>query len=100
MITIKKNITVNAPVEKVYNYLEDQSNQPEWIVGMIELKDSTGSNVGDSFKWKYKMAGIMLEGKTNIIEKIPNEKLVTTSEGGASSTWTFTMEPTGQATGH
>lgn len=98
METIRKSITVNTPVENVYNYLADHTNEPEWIPSMIEVKESTGSNVGDHFKWKYKMAGVILEGKTNIVELVPNKKMVTISEGGADSTWTFIMGPSGNGT--
>jgi len=50
MATIKRSITINATVEKVYNYLTDPKNDPEWIPGMIEVKDLAGSDAGDRFK--------------------------------------------------
>jgi uncharacterized membrane protein len=98
METIRKSIIINAPVENVYNYLADHANEPEWIPSMIEVKDYTGPNVGDHFKWKYKMAGIVLEGKTNIVQRVPNKKMVSVSEGGANSTWTFIMGPSSNGT--
>lgn len=92
MATIKRNITIKADVEKVYDYLIDPSNQPEWMPGMIEVNDITGSSVGDRFKWTYKMAGIMLKGETTITKIVPNERIVTDSKGGVKSTFDFNLE--------
>ena len=50
METIRKSININAPVENVFNYLADRTHEPEWIPSMIEVKEYTGSNVGDHFK--------------------------------------------------
>lgn len=98
MITIKKNIIVNTSVGNVYKYITDHSNEPEWLPGMVEVKDVTGSDVGDQFKWKYKMAGVILEGETEITELTPNKKMVTVSKGGAKSTFTFNLEPSDNGT--
>ena len=65
---------------------------------MVEVKDVTGSDVGDQFKWKYKMAGVILEGETEITELTPNKKMVTVSKGGAKSTFTFNLEPSDNGT--
>ncbi|MBR9999159.1 MAG: SRPBCC family protein [Cyclobacteriaceae bacterium] len=98
MATVKKSITINVNVEKVYNYLRDPSNQPEWMPGMIEVKVITGSDVGDRFKWTYKMAGILLEGETTITELVPNERIVTDSKGGVKSTFDFKLKSVGEVT--
>ena len=86
------SIVINASAENVYNYLADQMKQPEWLPGMIEVTDSTGNEVGDTFKWKYKMAGIMLSGETTVEELVPNRRIATRSKGGASSYWVFDIK--------
>ena len=93
MAKVERSITINAPVEKVFNYLEDPMAQLEWVPSMMEVKDVSGSGLGAHFKWKYKMAGIFLEGESTVTEHIPNKRLVTQSKGGAISTWTFNLEP-------
>ena len=93
MANVEKSITINAPAEKVFDYLNDPLAQLEWVPSIMEVKDVSGSGVGQHFKWKYKMAGILLEGETTVTEHIPNERIVTQSKGGAISTWTFNLQP-------
>ena len=92
MAKVERSIKINAPVEKVFDYLDDPMTQLEWVPSSIEVKDVSGSGVGKHFKWTYKMAGILLKGETTTIEYIPNERIVTQSKGGATSTWIFNFE--------
>ena len=95
MAIVKKSIQINEPAEKVFDYLSDHSNEPEWMPGMIELNPVSGDgrNVGDTYKWKYKMAGIVLNGETTVKEMVPNRKIVTESNVGIKNTFTFDLEP-------
>ena len=45
MPEVKRSVTINAPVEKVFNYLADPMNQPEWLPSLMVIKDVTGSGV-------------------------------------------------------
>ncbi len=87
MAKVERSITINAPVEKVFNYLADPMTQPEWLPSMMEVKDVSGSGVGQHFRWTYKMAGVLLEGETTVTEYIPNERIVSQIKGGVTSTW-------------
>ena len=93
MTTINSSININAPVEEVFAYLSDPMNIPEWMVGMTEVMDVTGSGVGEQYHWKYKMAGVPLRGESTISEHVPNERRVAESKGGITSTFTFTFAP-------
>ncbi len=92
MPKVEKSITVNAPVEKVFNYVGDPMNQLEWLTSMTKIHDVTGSGVGKHFRWVYKMVGVPLAGESTITEHIPNERLVMKSKGGVTSNWIFTFE--------
>lgn len=93
MEKIKKSITINAPVEKVFEYIKDVKTIPEWMPSMVEVYDSTGTNVGDTYKWKYKMAGIIFKGETEVTEQVPNKMSRTKSKGGIISDFLFLFEP-------
>jgi len=93
MPRIDNSININAPVEKVFTYLADPTNIPEWMVGMTEVMDVTGSGVGLRYHWKYKMAGVPLKGKSTRTEHVPNERLVVESKEGIPSTFTFAFAP-------
>ena len=92
MAKVKRSITINAPVEKVFNYLADPLAQPDWIPSMMGVKDVSGSGVGQHFRWTYKMAGVLLKGESTTTEHIPNERTVTQSKGGVTSTWIHNFE--------
>ncbi len=92
MAKVKRSITINAPVEKVFNYLADPMTTPDWVPSLMEVKDVSGSGVGQHYRWTYKMAGVLLEGETTVTEHIPNERRATQSKGGATSTWILNFE--------
>jgi len=93
MEKIKSSIAIDAPVEKVFGYLLNPMNQVDWMPSMIEVFDLTGTNVGDTHRWKYKMSGIMLEGITTFEELVPNKRLGTRTKGGVTSYFLFVLKP-------
>jgi len=93
MKRVERNITINAAVEKVFGYITDPINQIDWMSSMVNVKDVSGSGLEKSFRWTYKMAGILLDGESTYTEYIPNKRVVTESKGGVKSTFTFDFEP-------
>jgi len=94
MAVVENSIEINAPVEKVFGYLENSESNVEWLPGMMEVKEveSTENHVGTHFRWTYKMAGLRFQGETTVVEHLANRKIVTQTKGGIHSTWTFTFE--------
>ncbi len=95
MPKVERNITINAPVKKVFDYIADSKLTPEWLPGMIETKDieQTEEGVGSTHNWVYKMAGIRFEGKNITDEYIPDKKMVIRSEGSIKTLWKWNFEP-------
>ncbi len=93
MAKVERSITINAPVEKVFAYIADPMNLPQWVPSMMEVHDVTGSGVGQHYRWTYKMAGLQLQGETTVTEDIPNERRTTQSKGSVTSTWILNFEP-------
>jgi uncharacterized protein YndB with AHSA1/START domain len=99
MARIKKTITINAPVEEVFGYVEEPANVPEYWPSVIEVKDVEPlPNGGTKYRWVYKMAGVRFEGSSEAIEYIPNQRTVTDNKGGVPGTITWTYEPEGGGT--
>ena len=94
MAKIKRSVTIKAPIEQVFAYTADPMSLTEWMVGMMDVSDVSGSGPDLHFHWRYKMAGIPFNGETRFIEYVPNEHTVSQSKGGIPSTfrWTFTPE--------
>jgi ribosome-associated toxin RatA of RatAB toxin-antitoxin module len=98
MAKLTKSITINAPVEKVYEYVSDSKNLPEIWPSLIDTQDIKQLPDGKTTdKFTYKMAGIKLEG-TTLSEYVKNEKIISKTEGGAKSTQVWTFEPEGAGT--
>jgi len=95
MPKIERSITINAPVENVFAYINDPELNPEWLPSMLEVKDVniTEQGVGSHFKWVYKMAGIRINGETTTLEHVPNQRIVVQSKVGINSKWSWTFEP-------
>jgi uncharacterized membrane protein len=93
MARVERSITIDAPVEKVFAYIDNPVNELEWFPGLMEVGDVTGKGVGARSHFTYKMIGIRLEGESTVTEYVPNERIVTQSKGGIVSIWTWTFKP-------
>ena len=94
MAKLENSITINAPVEKVFDYMQTPTNLPEIWPSMVEAKDVQRlPNGGTSFRWVYKMAGVRFEGTSEDIEVVANERVVNESKGGIEGRMIWTFEP-------
>lgn len=92
MAKVEKEITLNAPIEKIFSYLSEPSNLPEIWPSLMEITDVQSlPHGGYSGRWVYKMAGMCFEGTGEYTEIVPNHWLVIKTKGGVGSsiTWTF-----------
>jgi uncharacterized membrane protein len=99
MTKVEKTITVNAPAEKIYNYVGKVENLPEIWPSLVEVMDVESlPNGGNRNRWAYKMAGMRLEGSSEDTERVPNERIVSKTKGGIESIQTWTFQPEGGGT--
>ena len=100
MQTITSDVLVNAPPERVFNFLVDPHNLSDIWPGIIEVKSvkKAKNNDGFKFNWDYRMAGVEFEGKCETIEYTPYERIVIKSTKGLDSTVTWSLKPAGQQT--
>jgi len=93
MAKIARTIFINAPVEKVFDYMTDPDHIPEYWPNMIEVKDVRPSSAGGKdWDWVYKMAGIHFHGASECIEYVPNQRMVTKSTKGINNRAVGTYE--------
>lgn len=94
MAKVERSIIIDAPVEAVFNYVEDPANLPEYWPSVIEVKEVEQlPNGGARMTIAYKMAGVRFDIETACTEYVPNQRTVYESEGPVSSTLTWTYEP-------
>ena len=92
--SVHHEIDIDAPPEKVFDFLTNPRNVPLVLPGLIENLNipPLPLHAGSQFTYRYQMLGVVLEGTTTIesIER-PTTYDFTTS-GGAESTWRQRME--------
>ena len=94
MAKAEKTISINAPVETVFGYLDEPTNLPEVWPSMVEVKDVQRlPNGGASFRCVYKMAGVRLEFASEDTEHIANQRTVSKTKGGIESTFIWMFQP-------
>ena len=91
MAKLTKSIVIQAPCEKIFAYMNDPMNLPDIWPSMKEVKDVQSlSNGGLRFNYVYNLAGFRLEGTSEDVEFVLNERTVSKSTGGIDAVATFT----------
>ncbi|MGQ9625430.1 MAG: SRPBCC family protein [Anaerolineae bacterium] len=94
MTRIERDIIINAPVGKVFSFMDAVEKQPEWLPSMIEVRDiSNWPGLGTRWRWVFKMAGVRFEGESLVTEYLQNKKIVVETKGGIVSVWTWLFRP-------
>lgn len=92
MATIKKSISIEAPVAKVFEYVNHPENFPTYWPSMVEVKNiKQNPEGGRSFDFVYKMAGFKFEGHSDSVEYKDNKRVVSKTGGAvpAKFEWDF-----------
>ena len=93
MAKMESSVTINAPVEKVFEYLRKPENLPEIWPSLIEVNNVKVQPNGDySYDYVYKMVGVRLTGSSEDTV-VSNERIVSVSTGGIESKITFLFQP-------
>lgn len=91
MARIRKTVSINAPVNVVWDYLTHPENLPEIWPSMIEVSNVKRRDDGShSFDWVYKMAGMRFKGHSDTTEIEKNARIVVKNQDGIPSTFTWT----------
>ncbi len=93
MISYSNSIVIMAPVSEVFAYVNEPTNAPEWITGVVEVSDVIGRGEGRHSHWVLKFAGVRLHGDDVVIEWVEDECCANQSIGMFESTWTKVVEP-------
>jgi uncharacterized membrane protein len=94
MKMLERSVTIAAPAEKVFSYVEQPQNLPEVWPSLVEVTDVADlPKGGHRFHWLYKMAGLRFEGETETVEYELNKHVVTKSTGQIPSTYDWTFVP-------
>ncbi|MDH4162747.1 MAG: SRPBCC family protein [Nitrospirota bacterium] len=100
MPTISRTITINAPIEKVFDFVVSPDNWTKYVTSLVEVRDLSSPAVdkGTTFVWKYRMLGLDFGGKGTIIENVKNAKFGMKMEGGFPITENYGFRQNGGGT--
>jgi len=93
MITYDDSIVIEAPLPEVFAYVNDLTTMPNWLTGLVEVRNVIGTGVGQQCDWTFKMIGVELRGAAVVVDCVPNERCTHQSIGMLSSDWTNIVEP-------
>jgi uncharacterized membrane protein len=96
---VQKSILNNAPVEEVFAFVENPSNMPDVWPSLERVTDvERQPNGGYCCKYIYRIVGMRFEGYTDLVEHVPNQRIVTHSKIGIEGTLRWTFQPEGNGT--
>lgn len=87
MATIRRSISIHAPVDRVFDYVADPANLPAIWPSLVEVRNVETHPNGNSFDWDYKLMGMRIHGHSDPVEQIRNERQVTRSVKGIPNTF-------------
>lgn len=93
MISYESSMVINAPASAVFRYVNEPTTLPEWLTGMIDIRDVIGTGEGQQYEWTFTMVGIQLRGMNVVVEYVVNERATHQSIGMVTSSWTNIVEP-------
>ncbi|GAB4405280.1 MAG: hypothetical protein OHK003_32970 [Anaerolineales bacterium] len=93
MAKIEKSILINAPVEKVFEFMAHPENLPAIWPSLQDVKNVQSlPNGGYSYDWSYKMAGIRFDGHAEWTDFVKNQRIVDKNESSIPSTFVWTYQ--------
>jgi uncharacterized membrane protein len=95
MAKITKKVSINSPVEKVFQFVTSPDNWTKYVTSLTNVRDITSANVepGTTFSWEYRMLGMTFGGKGRITENVKNSKFGMKMEGGFPIQEDYTFTP-------
>jgi carbon monoxide dehydrogenase subunit G len=94
MTKIVKHIEIDAPVEKVFEYMSHPENLVQIWPSMVDVNNIVEEPEGHlTYDWTYKMAGLKFKGTSVTKEAVENKRSVVTNEKGIPSTFVWEYHP-------
>jgi uncharacterized protein YndB with AHSA1/START domain len=94
VVTFERSVTIDQPIETVFDYIADPLHfVPIWP-GLVEIKQVQSLPTGGyRFDYVYYLAGTRFEGMGEFVEFVPKDRIVCKLTGGIEGTLAFKFEP-------
>jgi carbon monoxide dehydrogenase subunit G len=100
MAHIQKRATIDAPIEKVFDFVDDPEKISTYAPNVERVVDivRTEKRVGDSFRVIYKVLGVTFNEKFKVTAYERPNRVENSVEGGMTGTFNWNFEPQGKQT--
>jgi len=84
MITEKRSIVIDRPIEEVFAYVGDQTNAPQWQSGVVEVRRTTEGpvGVGTTHTFVRNFVGRKMEASNEYVAYEPGKRITFKSTSG------------------
>ncbi len=92
MVEINREALIDAPLDRIFNFVSKPGNLPEiWPKLTLIKNEKLLPNGGYSFQWEYQMFGVHLKGTGEYTDIMRNQWFTIIIKGNLESiiTWTF-----------
>ena len=76
----------------MFSYVNDPPKFPDWVHGMVEVRNVIGSGEGQQYEWTFKMIGMQFHGQSIAVNYVEDERAAYQSIGMIESIWTNIVE--------
>lgn len=98
---IESSVTIDAPVERVFDFIADVERQPEWIGAVTSVSEVSDSpaRVGTTFMLSLAMMGKSAEARQEVTTLEPHRAFTQkTTSGPIPTEIAITLESSGEGT--
>lgn len=99
MARIKRKITINCPVDEVFDFVTNPDNWTKYVTSLVDVRDLSSHEAvpGTTFRWTYRILGMNFHGKGEVTENIKNKRFGLRMEGNfpINETYTFSKSERG-----
>ena len=96
MATIEQTAEFNIPVDKAFSFVTNLSRWPEWVSAVTGISDISGTGMGTTYHWQFKLGPLpAFNGTGEVTKFIPNKRFEVQTQG-LPSTWLFKFADRGE----
>ena len=94
MVQVSSSVVIRKPIQEVFAYTASPVNGPAFIPNLSENTNirPKQSCAGQTFDWRFNMAGVDLKGKAEVTEFVPPQRVKIVTTGDNNTTWLYTFE--------
>jgi uncharacterized protein YndB with AHSA1/START domain len=94
MAAIHKSTTIAAPIEKVFEIVDDPTTFPKYVPNVHDVVDvRRDGRIGDTFRVIYKVLGVTFDETFTVTDYQRPNLIKSTFAGGMTGTFAWTFEP-------